>query len=237
MASTRSACRFPIAGLNAKNGTIGVWSSVDRRKVTTRGAATRELGRLDPGQPPREPAGQRGRHPDGPQGPVERAPAVAGRAFPEVLHDAHPRCGHQQAVQARRAGDRIVTTSSRCCSPASRSSTSRAPTARGPAPRLNLTIPVTAKPEPHGRPRGRQPGLAERPPARRRRHRHRRAGSRRLPQGNEAPARRRRQRRRPEAPRVVPVRRGSAERASTTRRASKPLDAKCGPGSPGPPGT
>ena len=28
--------QVPIAGLKAKNGTIGVWSSVDRRKVTTR---------------------------------------------------------------------------------------------------------------------------------------------------------------------------------------------------------
>ena len=36
--------QVPIAGLNAKNGTIGVWSSVDRRKVTTRGTATRHSG-------------------------------------------------------------------------------------------------------------------------------------------------------------------------------------------------
>jgi hypothetical protein len=36
--------QVPIAGLSAKNGTIGVWSSVDRRKVTTRGAATRNSG-------------------------------------------------------------------------------------------------------------------------------------------------------------------------------------------------
>ena len=39
--------QVPIADLNAKNGTIGVWASVDRRKVTTRGghdAATRAAG-------------------------------------------------------------------------------------------------------------------------------------------------------------------------------------------------
>ncbi len=36
--------QIPIAGLQAKNGTIGVWSSVDRRKVTTRGATTRNSG-------------------------------------------------------------------------------------------------------------------------------------------------------------------------------------------------
>ncbi len=36
--------QVPISGLKAKNGTIGVWSSVDRRKVTRRGAATRNTG-------------------------------------------------------------------------------------------------------------------------------------------------------------------------------------------------
>jgi len=36
--------QVPIAGLNAKNGLIGVWSSVDRRRITTRGAATRNSG-------------------------------------------------------------------------------------------------------------------------------------------------------------------------------------------------
>ncbi len=36
--------QIPIAGLNAKNNIIGVWSSVDRRKVTTRGATTRNSG-------------------------------------------------------------------------------------------------------------------------------------------------------------------------------------------------
>jgi hypothetical protein len=36
--------QVPIAVLNAKNNIIGVWSSVDRRKVTTRGATTRNSG-------------------------------------------------------------------------------------------------------------------------------------------------------------------------------------------------
>jgi len=36
--------QVPIAGLRAKNRTIGVWASVDRRKVTTRGTATRDAG-------------------------------------------------------------------------------------------------------------------------------------------------------------------------------------------------
>jgi uncharacterized protein DUF4331 len=38
------AVQIPVADLNAKNVTIGVWASVDRRKVTTRGAATRDSG-------------------------------------------------------------------------------------------------------------------------------------------------------------------------------------------------
>jgi hypothetical protein len=36
--------QVPIAALRAKNGTIGVWSSVERRKVTTRGRTTRNTG-------------------------------------------------------------------------------------------------------------------------------------------------------------------------------------------------
>jgi hypothetical protein len=38
------AVQLPITGLAAKDGTIGVWASVDRRKVTTRGAVTRQSG-------------------------------------------------------------------------------------------------------------------------------------------------------------------------------------------------
>jgi hypothetical protein len=38
------AVQVPIADLKPKNGTIGVWASVDRRKVTTRGATTRDAG-------------------------------------------------------------------------------------------------------------------------------------------------------------------------------------------------
>ena len=38
------AVQVPIAALKAKNGTIGVWASVDRKKVTTRGAKTKDSG-------------------------------------------------------------------------------------------------------------------------------------------------------------------------------------------------
>jgi hypothetical protein len=37
--------QIPIAGLNARNDTIGVWSSVDRRRITARGSVTRNSGR------------------------------------------------------------------------------------------------------------------------------------------------------------------------------------------------
>jgi hypothetical protein len=36
--------QVPISALRAKNGIVGVWASVDRRKVTTRGASTRHSG-------------------------------------------------------------------------------------------------------------------------------------------------------------------------------------------------
>ncbi|HEU0337653.1 MAG TPA: DUF4331 domain-containing protein [Gaiellaceae bacterium] len=38
------AVQVPIAELKAKNGTVGVWASVDRRKITTRGQVTRDRG-------------------------------------------------------------------------------------------------------------------------------------------------------------------------------------------------
>jgi hypothetical protein len=38
------AVQIPIAALNAKSSTIGVWASVDRRKITTRGGQTRHSG-------------------------------------------------------------------------------------------------------------------------------------------------------------------------------------------------
>ena len=45
-------------------------------------------------------------HPDGPEGPWNALPAVEGERFQQVLHDADPRSGDQQAVQARRARER-----------------------------------------------------------------------------------------------------------------------------------
>ena len=61
--------------------------------------------RVGAGQPPRQPARQRGDHPHRSQGPVERGEPVARREVPQVLRDADPGCGDQPAVQARRTRD------------------------------------------------------------------------------------------------------------------------------------
>ena len=154
--------QVPIAGLSAKNGIIGVWSSVDRRKVTTRIDLGRaHFRRLDPGQPPGQPARQRGRHSDRPQGSVERPPAVAGGSLPEVLRRADPRGGHQPAVQAGcpREGSRRPRRGPAHRRPAAQLHERAA--RRGPPPEPHH--PGDEEPEPDGGARGRQPGLAERP--------------------------------------------------------------------------
>ena len=115
------AVQVPIAGLAAKNGTIGVWASVDRRKVTTRGATTRDSGAWVQVNRLGNPLVNEVIIPTGPQGPLERPPAVERVGVPQVLHGADPRRGDQQAVQARRARERAGTTSSPSCSPACRS--------------------------------------------------------------------------------------------------------------------
>ena len=70
------AVQVPIAELAAKNGD-------DRRLGVGRPPQGHDArgddpgrGRLGAGQPARQPARQRGDHPDRPQGPLERAPAV-----------------------------------------------------------------------------------------------------------------------------------------------------------------
>ena len=178
------AVQVPVAGLKGNDGVIGVWASVDRRKVTTRGGQTRNSGPVGAGQPAGQPAGQRGDHPHRSQGPVERPEPVARFAVPQVLRDAHPGRGDQPAVQAGRSGDGPRRPRRRA--------PHRRPEAqlhrdedRRPAP-AEPEHPGDREPEAARRPRRRQPGLAERPPARRRRDRHRRAGRGRLPQGNEA---------------------------------------------------
>ena len=55
------AMQIPIADLNAKNSTIGVWASTERQNVTVGGKLA---PRLDAGVADRQPARQRGRRPD-----------------------------------------------------------------------------------------------------------------------------------------------------------------------------
>ena len=93
--------QVPIADLHAKNGTIGVWASVERRQLTTRGQKTRDRGNWVQVDRLGEPARERGHHPDGPEGHLERAAAVERGRLQEVLRVAHPRGRDQQAVQAR----------------------------------------------------------------------------------------------------------------------------------------
>ena len=117
--------------------------------------------RLDPGQPPGQPARQRGHHSDRPQGSVEWPPAVAGGSVHQVLQRADSRRGHQPAVQAGCSGEGPRRPR--------RGVPHRRPAAqlhecaarRGPPPEPHH--PGNAEPEPDGGARGRQPGLAERP--------------------------------------------------------------------------
>ena len=98
--------QVPIADLRAKNGTIGVWASVDRKRITTRGGTHARLGPLGPGQPARQPARQRGDHPDRDEGRLECQAAVERLGLPAVLHAADPGGGDQPALQAGSADDR-----------------------------------------------------------------------------------------------------------------------------------
>ena len=91
----------------------------DRHLVGCRSPQSQREGQGRPwqvgaGLPPRQSADQRGGHPDPAQGSLERHEPVAGLAVRQVLQDADPGSRDQQAVQARRSGDRTVTTSCRC---------------------------------------------------------------------------------------------------------------------------
>ncbi len=96
------ALQIPISQLDTKSHTIGIWSAADRPRASVKGKGH---GRVGSGLAPGQPADQRGRHPDGPEGSLERVEPVPGCAVREVLHDADSRGGHQQALQAGRPGD------------------------------------------------------------------------------------------------------------------------------------
>ena len=210
-ASTRSACRSRSRSSDAKNDTIGVWSSVDRRNVTTREREGRP--RLGSGQ-------------------VYRARATRWSTR------SSSRPASRTSWNALRAGQRkqfrkyvltpILARSSTSCTSWTRPTTNRDDL---------VAVLLTGVPGSTSRARGRghapaepsHPRDDEPEPAGRHRRATTRVGrtaaasvttsstspSRSMAgflKGNEGPARRRRERRRPEPARVVPVRRGSAER-------------------------
>ena len=203
------AVQVSIASLDAKSNTIGVWASVDRQKITTRGGQTRNSGAFVQ---------------------VNRLgnPLVNEVIIPTGLKDQWNATQPWQESRYRKYYESPLLAAAmnqlyKLDVPEQGRDDLVAVLLTG-VPKLNLTGPKLAdvlrlnlsityeEPEPPGRPRGRQSGLAQRATARRRRHRRRRAGGRRLPQGEEGAARRRRQRRRPKAALRIPVRRGSAER-------------------------
>ena len=203
--------QVPIAGLNAKSGIIGVWSSVDRRKVTTRttsGASSKgawiQVNRLaNPlvnevviptglkdqwnGLVPWK-EGRFRQYYDSP---------ILAAVINKLYKLGAPEKDRDDLVAVLLTGvPKLNFTSPRLAE----------------LLRLNLTIPVTKNPNRLGVLAGDNQGWPNGRRLERRRHRHRRAGGRWLPQGDEAPARRRRRRRRPEAPAVLPVHRGPAVR-------------------------
>ena len=97
------ALQIPISQLDTSSHVIGIWSAADRRRASVhRQGRPRQVGA---GLPARQPADQRGGHPDPAQGSLERHQPVAGLAVRQVLQDADPGRRDQQALQARRAGD------------------------------------------------------------------------------------------------------------------------------------
>ena len=182
-------------------------------------AASATAAPLGPGQPPRQPADQRGHHPDRPEGQVQprRRPPTTRRTSAKYALNPEParllnalfglgvkETNRTDIVQALLTGVPGLT----------QIGAERRPPAD--TLKLNLGVPPSATPEPLRRAGGRPGRLPERPPARRRRDRHRAARHR----GRAADARPGRQadparrRRRPER-QAVPVARSRTSRCPT----------------------
>ena len=111
------ALQIPIAQVDTTSHTIGVWSSTDRQNVTVNGQlhpGWTQVSRLG------EPLINEVVIPTGLKDLWNRTSSGPGRAVQEVLRDPDPGRRAEQAVQARRPGDRTATTSSPCSAPASR---------------------------------------------------------------------------------------------------------------------
>ena len=156
--------QVPIAGLNAKNGTIGVWSSVDRRKVTTRGTATRNSGGWVQVNRLANPLVNEVVIPTGLKDqwnalqPVQEGrfqkyytTPILAAVINKLYKLGAPETGRDDLVAVLLTGVAEAQL--------------HGTEARGPAPRQPHD-PCDREARSHGRPRGRQPGLAERPPAR-----------------------------------------------------------------------
>ena len=113
---TRSCCRCRsrrsrvtasrVSDAKAGNAVVGVWATTERRRVSVLRARQAPRLALGPGQPARQPADQRGHHPDRPEGQVQ--PHVARRRRGElrqVRAQPRARAAAERAVQARREGD------------------------------------------------------------------------------------------------------------------------------------
>ena len=103
-----------VKSAKAPNAVVGVWSTTERLAIpVNRG---NDKAALAAGQSPREPADQRGHHPDRPEGQVQ--PHVARERREELRRvRAEPRAGAdpQRAVQASASRRTTARTSSRRC--------------------------------------------------------------------------------------------------------------------------
>ena len=203
------ALQIPISQLDARNNTIGIWSSTDRQNVTVSGKVNRgwtQVSRI--GNPlvnevvvptPFKDVWNR----SAPVNDKQFAGPVLTPVLAKLMNDLYkvnaPTTNRDDLVAVFGTGVQGLNFTG---------------SDRGGHAAAELLHPRHAgePDEPAGRHRRRQRWVPERPPPGRRRHRRRRAGHGRIPQGEQGAARRRRQRRRPRAALVVPVRRGSAER-------------------------
>ena len=96
-----------VAGADASNAVVGVWSTTERRRLQVTGSRRARSRRLGPGLPARQPARERGRDPARQEGPVQ--PHDTGprrRALRQVRREAGAGGGAERAVRHRRTRGR-----------------------------------------------------------------------------------------------------------------------------------
>ena len=183
--------------------------------------------RLAAGLAARQPADQRGHHPDRPEGQVQ--PDVARRRPGELRQvRAQPRAGApaERPVQPRREGDGPDGHRPGAADRRPRADADRVQPGAGRHAEAQPRRAARGDREPLRRAGGRRGRLPERPPARRRHHRHRAARHRRRaaarqPGRQADPARRRRRPQRQAVPVGVPVRGAAHRRVHRPRRSGR----------------